>query len=222
MSESNIEDYDVTQWRPRLGITVERAIAEAIIISSVAKKPFSFPINGQTVSVEPVPVAPGPAEEDSEFAKLAEEQLQRLLAKWKADDEAAIAAYRSSPQYLEDKAKFQAEIVERQNAVNVLMAKFSDVTKDGEIAILKWLAKFVERQNGYGIVTFDKKYLYRRLFRLGYRANAGVGRTVFDTRRKIAEYIIGQAMDAARHGYPPHPITIDWIKELESKFGFAR
>lgn len=219
MSESKIEDYDVTTWRPRLGITVERAIAEAIIVSSGAKKPFTFPINGQSVSVEPVPMG---EEVDGEFAAAAEAQLQRLFAKWKADDAAAIAAYRASPQYAEDKAKFHAEIVERQNAVNRLMAQFSDVAKEGEIAILKWLAKFVERQNGYGIVTFDKKYLYRRLSRLGYRRSAGVGRTVFDTRHKVAEYIIGQVMDAACRGYPPHPIVIDWIKELESKFGFAR
>lgn len=212
MKPEEFENYDVTAWRPRLGITFERAIAEAIIVSSGAKKPFTFKLNDHEVSVEPIPLTPGPATEDNSFARLADEQLAKCLAKIAADDKAKSDAYRASPQFEADRVARAAEIVSRQNAVNRLMARLADVCRQGDRALLKWIADLALVADDVG-VRIDLKYLIRRLKSCGWRSQAHVGRTSWPNKRLIAEWIVGQVIYAAEIGMPPHPMTGTFVEQ---------
>lgn len=212
MKPEEFENYDVTTWRPRLGITFERAIAEAIIVSSGAKKPFTFKLNDHEVSVEPIPLTPGPAAEDSDFGRLADEQLAKCLAKIAAEDKAKVDAYLASPQYEIGRLERATEIVRRQNAVNRLTAQLADVCRQGDRALLKWAAQLADVGDDVG-VRIDLKYIIRRLKRFGWRSNAHVGRTNWPNKRVVAEFIVGQVIYAAEIGMPPHPMTGTFVEQ---------
>lgn len=202
MSESNAVAYI-----PGLGLSIDRTAAEAIILATKHGVPITYKHNDFEVTAYPI------TEQDVlEIAKAADRQRDKIVAAFNADMAAKSAAYRKSPAYAVDFAIEASRIVTCQNAVDSCMAKLNDTIRKGEAPLLVLLSRLTENADVAG-VRFDHKRLIRVLERFGYRADDMIDlpKDSYRNKRTAARFIVGSALACLKMGFPPHPMTVNFV-----------
>lgn len=130
--------------------------------------------------------------------------------------------YRLSKKGQQERARRAAEIVSKQYAVTAAVRGLPGLVENNNLDhLMGWLHSFVEHADDIGVdmnaaanlkggghewiaILFESK---------GYKENPHVGQPPewFNTRERMGQYIIGQAINCLRRGMPPHPITQSFV-----------
>lgn len=181
-------------YYPHAGTHIATACKEAVAMAMNGQD-VQFSFNGVELLATPDSV---PAKLEAEFS-----------AKLEAD----AKAYRESPKGIADAKKRTAEILRKQRSVNTSLAVLKDIVADHDKLML-WLKSFTEDADDIG-VQFTKSRLADELEAAGYAENEHVGQKPewFCTRKRMAHYIVGQAITCLRRGMGPHPVTGGFVDE---------
>ena len=156
-----------------------------------AKVKFSF--NG--IELEATPESSPPALENE----------------WSAKQEQAAKEYRESPKGIAAAKKRTEEIIRKQRSLNTSLDALSDIIADHD-KLMIWLKGVAEDADDIG-VQFSKDRLAAQLEAAGFVENEHVGEKPgwFNSRPRMAHYIVGQALNCLRRGMGPHPVTGSFV-----------
>lgn len=134
-----------------------------------------------------------------------------LESEWSAKQEQAAKDYRESPQGIAAAKKRTNDIIRKQRSLNTSLDVLADIIADQDKLML-WLKSFAQDADDIG-VQFSKDRLSAQLEAAGYSENEHVGEKPewFNTRPRMAHYIVGQALNCLRISMGPHPITGSFV-----------
>lgn len=157
-----------------------------------AKVKFSF--NG--IALEATPESSPPA----------------LEREWSAKKEQAAKDYRESPQGIAAAKKRTADIIRKQRSLNTSLDVLADIIADHD-KLMIWLKGVAEDADDIA-VTLPKKRMIEQLEAAGFVENEHVGEKPewFNSRPRMAHYIVGQALNCLRRGMGPHPVTGSFVE----------
>ena len=181
------------QYSPSAGTHIRYACQEAIALAGNRNRPVHFSFNGTRMKVH---------------KRL---PLQHVLRQWDERTEASRRRYRNSPKGKAAAEKRNTEILRKQRSLNTSLDVLADIIADQDKLML-WLKSFAQDADDIG-VTFSKERLAAQLEAAGYAENEHVGEKPewFNTRPRMAHYIVGQALNCLRIGMGPHPITGSFV-----------
>ena len=86
--------------------------------------------------------------------------------------------------------------------------------EDSPDSLMDWLYSFAEIADDIRL-EFNKYELAKKLEDAGFVHNQYVGNSPewFNTRQRMARYIVGQVIDCLLGGMPPHPVTMTFIEK---------
>lgn len=137
--------------------------------------------------------------------------LNHVLRQWDEQMEAGRIRYKNSAKGKAAAEKRTAEIISKQRALNTSLDVLADIIADQDKLML-WLKSFAQDADDVG-VQFSKERLITQLEAAGYVENKYVGNAPewFNSRPRMAQYIIGQALSSLYRGMGPHPITGSFV-----------
>lgn len=182
------------EYSPSAGTHIGLACKEAVAmaVNENAKVKFSF--NGVELLARP---QHSPAD---------------LQAEWDAISNQRAEDYRNSPKGRAAAKKRTEEILRKQRSMNTSLAVPPDAIADHDklMILLKGVA---EDADDIG-VQFSKDRLAAQLEAAGFVENEHVGEKPewFNSRPRMARYIVGQALNCLRRGMGPHPATGSFVE----------
>jgi hypothetical protein len=181
------------KYSPCAGSHIEQACKEAVAMAMNCVATVKFSFNGILMEATPncVPID--------------------LANEWSTKQEQAAKAYRESPEGIASAEKRKQDVMQKQASVNLAIQKLPSVIHNHG-ALMEWLKFFSYVADDIG-VTYSKGELADQLEAGGYVENEHVGKKPewFNTRPRLARYIVGQAITCLRGGMGPHPITADFV-----------
>jgi hypothetical protein len=212
-SDLAINDGFVT-YRPLCGTHIGNACKEAIDLAIESDSPVVFTFN------------------DIEIKAYETSTVEELCQKYSYETKVRAEAWHRTQEYKDQQDKRNLEVAEKSWQVLELFKKLdliiekcfiAKVMKDRGITLtlersqeelLNWMELFVPLADDIAI-EFDKELLISKLNKAGFFENEEVGRNPdwFDTRDKMARYIIGQVIGCLKSGMPPHPMTVSFIEK---------
>jgi len=131
-------------------------------------------------------------------------EAESVVTEYEVKCEERRAAYRASPEGIAAAKARAAEIVANQAEVDALMAELPTARSD--IDVIDWLCAYAREADDIDVKA-PHAAVADYLEGLGYRRGENVGRTdLANDRVGMARWIIGQALDFLRRGYPPHGV----------------
>lgn len=133
------------------------------------------------------------------------------MRQWDERNEASRRRYRDSPQGKAEADRRVKEILRKQRSINDSRDTLAFIADDQD-KLMFWLKSFAYDADDIG-VQFSKDRLAEQLEAAGYAENEHVGEKPewFNTRPRMAHYIVGQAINCLRIGMCPHPITGSFV-----------
>lgn len=202
-------------YDPRAGTHITDACKEAVALAINGRQNVQFSFNGVELLATP----------DSVIAKLEAEFSAKL--------EADAKAYRESPKGIAAANARTREITKRQDSVTALFKSLpgilslnpddmsGGITRDD--ALMGWLNTLtidgddigVDWNKASGLKGGGKEWMAVLFMANGFQENEHVGEKPewFNTRKRMARYIIGQVIACLRKGMPPHPVTARFIED---------
>ena len=121
--------------------------------------------------------------------------------------------YRLSRRGQEELRRRAAEIADKQSAIMALTQNLGWVLDNTNLdTLMDWLKQFVRFADDSGVRIRHEDVAIQFESR-GYQENHHVGQPAewFNTRERMGQYLIGEAINSLRRGLPPHPITLQFI-----------
>lgn len=202
-------------YRPPLGAIIDRACSEAVARSVEKMTMVELEFNG------------------IEMVATSGSSPSMLKKKWSAKMHQACKAYQESPGGIKAKQDRDAEATKCQDSVTALIRSLPGILaiKDGDLpdgatrddALMGWLTTLtidgghigVDWNAAAGLRGGGKELVAVRLQAAGFRENEHVGEKPewFNSRPRMAQYIVGQVINMLRHGMDPHPVTERFIEQ---------
>jgi hypothetical protein len=181
------------QYYPSAGTHIFYACEKAISIATNKNRPVRFLFNGILIKVH---------------KRLSPQHVAR---QWQEQIEAKYRRYQNSSKGKAEAEKRKAEIYSKQYALNKSMDALPGLIKDQDMLML-WLKSFSQDADDTR-VTFSREHLIEQLEKAGYVENDCVGEKPewFNTRQRLARYIVGQALQCLKIGMSPHPVTGNFV-----------
>lgn len=182
---------------PLAGEHIKQACTRAIFIARSNEEDCGFKFNDIALIATP----------DSTV-----EQLEKLFFD---EMDRAHQEYEASPKGIAAMAQRQEEVKQRQEAVSRLAC--ADIEEMSMDEVIAWLKEFTHAADDIE-VRKPLKTITQLLEAAGFEANAHVGKEPgwFNTRQRMGEYVVGQAMECMKRGMPPHPICLTFCKKYEA------
>ena len=204
-------------YEPMAGEHILKSCSGAIKIANEQSLPVRFKFNGIVLV----------ARSDSKPETLAE--------KYHADSDKRFEKYQKTKKYRVQIAKRNAEIKFKEVEIKKLFDRLDLIikknfldkvvsenlkgrlpinTEKNQGELLDWLDKFTPLADDIEI-KFDRAALASKLEEAGFIENESVGMNPgwFDTREKMARWILGQVINCLKKGMPPHPIMTSFIEK---------
>jgi len=182
------------EYSPSAGTHIGLACKEAVAmaINENAKVKFSF--NGVELLARP---QHSPAD---------------LQAEWDAISNQRAEDYRNSPQGKAAAKRRTEEILRKQRSLNTSLDVLADIIGDHD-KLMIWLKGVAEDADDIA-VTLPKERMIEQLEAAGFVENEHVGEKPewFNSRPRMAHYIVGQALNCLRRGMGPHPVTGSFVE----------
>lgn len=141
-----------------------------------------------------------------------------LVAAWKREVEWIGEQYRNSPAGRADAARRAEQIDTRTKRASELLSEIDSVLAGRRLGeLMDWFKEFTPLADDV-CVTFNQPALAEKFVAARYVPGYGVGRDPgwFNSRTRMARYIVGQAISCLMNDMPPHPITIHFIEKYEA------
>jgi hypothetical protein len=186
-----------TQYDPGAGTHINRACKEACEIANETGEEISFNFNDIILTATP--------EADSE----------ELANEYSRKSEQRRKAYQESEEGKRAAEKRAAEIVEKNDKVNALVAALPEILKNGNMGnLMDWLEFFTLPADDIA-VKINHGQIADLLESAGYVENDGVGNPPdwFSNQDRMGRYIVGQAISCLRMNMPPHGVTLGFVKK---------
>lgn len=191
-------------YEPSAGTRIEHACDEAVKLAKRSGATVRFKFN------------------DVELKATPDLKPDEIVDDWRRESARLSEEYRNSPEGRAEAARRAAEIVSKQDAVTAAIRSLPGLVENNNMDhLMGWLHSFVEHADDIGVdmnaaanlnggghewiaILFESK---------GYKENHHVGQSPewFNTRERMGQYIIGQAINCLRRGMPPHPITQSFV-----------
>lgn len=191
---NQLTNMQTLEYSPSAGTHIGFACKEAVAMAMNQKAEVKFSFNG--IALEATPESSPPA----------------LESEWSAKQEQAAKDYRESPQGIAAAKKRTADIIRKQRSLNTSLEVLADIIADND-KLMIWLKGVAEDADDIG-VTLPKERMIEQLEAAGFVENEHVGEKPewFNSRPRMAHYIVGQALNCLRRGMGPHPVTGSFVE----------
>jgi len=182
-------------YDPLCGTSINFACKEAVAMAVNNKCHVKFNFNG--INLEATPNC----------------TPTRLISQFHTELDENARKYEESPEGIAH-AKYQEEKkVENQIKIDKLIGKLSGVVSNRD-KLMKWMGEFTECADQIG-TKFDEQPLVAQLESVGYSDGQFTGNPPewFNTKERMAGYLIGQAINCLNQGMPPHPMVGRFVED---------
>lgn len=187
-------------YEPSGGTRIEHACQDAVRMAILNRCIVQFKFNGV-----PLEVAGDTTPEDT-------------VKHYHAELDRSAEEYRNSPEGRSNAAAREAQIgTLKSKAVNLLDKLDSLLASNSQDEIMDWLKEFAPISDDVA-VRFNTAALAAKFEAAGFKENEGVGQEPewFNTRPRMAGYIVGQVINCLKRGMPPHPVTVSFIERYQA------
>lgn len=215
------EDMQSVSYDPPAGESIDRACVIAVDMARKHDAPIVFTFNGV------------------EMTAYKNSRPRDLMVEWEAKLDKQAEDYRNSPEGIAENARREEEVKIKQKRISELLGNIGpllDSMTEEEIlkafltrlnealvenseenspdALMDWLYAFAEIADDCR-VYFNTQELAAKLESSGFIESEYVGNKPewFNTKDRMARYIIGQTLNCLKMGMPPHPITMSFIEQ---------
>lgn len=184
---------DKIEYKASIGDSIYNAIDKSLLISKDKNNIVFFVFNGIDMEVD-----------------YKNDNKDSLIKKWKIKNEKKINKYKESNEYKTKEKQKDIELKKNQLKIDELLNDFpSKVNKD----FIIWLKSFCEVSDHIG-VTFDKDYVIKNLYDLGFKNNDYVGFKGEWTSQILTAYTVGQVINCIMTFGVPHPISVKFCDDI--------
>lgn len=182
------------EYSPLAGTSIRKACDEAVAMAKAHGSNVEFDFNSSKVIAAP------------------HSKPERLQEGWQRSMERQAEAYRNSPQGKAAAEKRTADIIRKQRSLNTSLDVLADIIADHD-KLMIWLKGVAEDADDIA-VTLPKERMIEQLEAAGFVENEHVGEKPewFNSRTRMAHYIVGQALNCLRRGMGPHPVTGSFVE----------
>lgn len=187
-------------YEPSAGTRIEHACTEAV---ELAKR------NGQTVRFK---------FNDVELEATPDRQPAAIVDDWRRESDRLAEEYRNSPEGRAEAARRESQITTLKAQADELLSRLDSVlASNSQDQIMDWLKSFAPISDDVS-VKFDTSALAVKFEAAGFKENEGVGQEPewFNTRPRMAGYIVGQVINCLKRGMPPHPVTVSFVEKYQA------
>jgi len=187
-------------YEPSAGTRIEHACNEAVKMAKRSGATVRFKFN------------------DVELTATPELAPDAVVAEWQRESNRLAEAYRNSPAGRAEASRRHAQIgTLKIQAANLLDKLDSLLASNSKDEIVGWLKSFAPISDDVS-VKFDTAALAAKFEAAGFKENEGVGQAPewFNTRDRMAGYIVGQAINCLKRGMPPHPVTVSFVEKYQA------
>ncbi|MFC5846717.1 hypothetical protein [Deinococcus petrolearius] len=184
------------------GSDIRDALKQAAQEADRAQEPAEFDFNGEVIRV---PVGSNPV---------------ALFGDWQRRQDAAARAYRASPGYVREQAERAERAAEAQRGVNLFLELLEEAAPLDLRRGLKLLYLYQPQLDHVDVLAPWADLA--QTFGVLAPAKWGVGRKDLKepgNEEDAARWIVGQAVDAFRQGYPPHPMLRTFAEPILRTWG---
>ena len=190
----------IITYEPSPGTRIETACDEAVNMAKQIGSTVRFKFNDVELTATPTT------------------KPHSIVSEWQQESKRLSEKYRNSPQGRAAAKARTAEISRLKTQSEALLMSLSSILLSGSTdELMGWLKSFAPISDDV-CVKFDTAAVAAKFEAAGFKENEGVGKKPewFNTRNRMARYIIGQAINCLKRGMPPHPITVSFIEKYES------
>ena len=141
-----------------------------------------------------------------------------VVAKWRRESNRLSEEYRNSPKGRAAAAARTAEIARLKTQSETLLMALSSILLSGSTdELMDWLKSFALVADDVS-VKLDTAALAAKFEAAGFKENESVGQKPewFNTRPRMAGYIVGQVINCLKRGMPPHPVTASFVEKYQA------
>ena len=187
-------------YEPSAGTRIEHACTEAVNMAKRSGATVRFKFN------------------DVELTATPDLQPDAVVAEWQRESNRLSEDYRNSPACRAEASRRHAQIgTLKTQAANLLDKLDSLLSANSQDEIMDWLKSFAPISDDVS-VKFDTSALAAKFEAVGFKENEGVGQEPewFNTRDRMAGYIVGQVINCLKRGMPPHPVTVSFVEKYQA------
>lgn len=187
-------------YEPSAGTRIEHACDEAVKMAKRSGATVRFKFN------------------DVELTATPDFQPDALVAEWQRESNRLSEEYRNSSAGRAEANRRAAQIGNLNSQATTLLGKLDSLlTANSQDEIMDWLKSFAPISDDVS-VKFDTAALAAKFEAAGFKENEGVGQEPgwFNTRPRMAGYIVGQVINSLKRGMPPHPVTVSFIEKYQA------
>lgn len=187
-------------YEPSVGTRIEHACDEAVKLAKRGGATVRFKFN------------------DVELTATPDHQPAALVDDWRRESDRLSEEYRTSPEGRAEAARRESQITTLKTQAAELLGKLDSVlAANSQDEIMDWLKSFAPISDDVS-VKFDTAALAAKFEAAGFKENEGVGQEPdwFNTRDRMAGYIVGQVINCLKRGMPPHPVTVSFVEKYQA------
>lgn len=187
-------------YEPSAGTRIEHACTEAVTMAKRSGATVRFKFN------------------DVELAATPDREPDDLVADWRHESDRLSEEYRNSPEGRAEAARRESEITTLKAQADELLGKLDSLlAENSQDEIMGWMKSFAPISDDVS-VKFDTAELAAKFEAAGFKENEGVGQEPewFNTRPRMAGYIVGQVINCLKRGMPPHPVTVSFVEKYQA------
>lgn len=187
-------------YEPCAGTRIEHACTEAVNMAKRSGATVRFKFNDVELSAAP------------DF------QPDDLVAEWQRESNRLSEEYRNSPAGRAEANRRAAQIGTLNTRTTNLRNKLDSLlAAKSQDEIMDWMESFAPISDDVS-VKFDTSALAAKFEAAGFKENEGVGQEPerFNTRDRMAGYIVGQVINCLKRGMPPHPVTVSLVEKYRA------
>jgi len=187
-------------YKPSAGTEISHACREAVDMAKRSGVNVRFKFN------------------DVELTATPDLQPDEVVAEWRRESNRISEEYRNSPAGRAAAAARTAEIARLKTQSESLLMALSSILLSGSTdELMSWLKSFALVADDVS-VNLDTAALAAKFEAAGFKENEGVGQNPewFNTRPRMAGYIVGQVINCLKRGMPPHPVTVSFVEKYQA------
>ena len=181
-------------YKPEPGISIEAAAAQAISAARLQGGNVSFAFNGITIDVNRDSFS---SEVAMRYERLSDERRQSYLA---------------SPEGIAAAEKRRVDVSQRQARIEARIEELKTMAKKSSLyAILAWMITYSLDADDVGVDAHNQAVI-EALEGAGHTRSQDVGKIEDGDYERSARWIVGQVIDMAYRGLPPHHMLSEFAK----------
>jgi hypothetical protein len=187
-------------YEPMCGDNIAHTVRHTARLSKTSGCRVRFSFNGVTLQATP------------------KKSPVTLLWEWERINGQHAEKYRLSKKGQDAHAIRTAETARLKTQSETLLMALSSILLSGSTdELMGWLKSFALVADDVS-VKLDTATLAAKFEAAGFKENEGVGQKPewFNTRPRMASYIVGQVINCLKRGMPPHPVTVSFVEKYQA------